>query len=311
MKFKKFRYNLIVFGLVAIIAFAFALPLFTSQPLLDEIGGAEVEDFDPQDASEDPQEEEDEEDEEENDEFMTFKAIDWLNYSLDLLYNGQGFECSYLQTSLNTAHTPVGDVPVTQNIKGLIKRNGKNSLEESYYWSDFNGLAAIKDRLPKCYKYYYVDRDNNKIYAGATGVYDKDAMTYDMSKGDFREFSLKEGLDKFVFLMGDEFVIKTTKNEIYNYKKTNKQVEISVKYKLENVPQRIKDSFTSTGELSNINYKSLSINYVIDAKTGKMKSMTKTEEFDCKAVGMSNTMKLVSKYIFSKVDEPIEFVRPQ
>jgi len=309
MKFKKFRYNLIVVGLIAIVGCAIIFPLFTAQPMESGFGETEIEqELDPT-VNENEEINEDEEEVEENDEFLSFKAVDWLEYSIDLLYNGKGFESTFTQIILTNTEVAGIKISVPQNSKGTIKRSGKNSLEEAYFWSTWDGIKS--DQLKNSYQYFYINRDTDTMCRGETKSYDKDKMTYDMSSGKVETYTYQEGMDKFLFMAGDDLQLTTNKNEIYEYTKKNNTVEIKAVYKIENIPDSYKKFFGTTGQLNDISYKSLIVTYTIDMTTGKMKSITRTEVLTGTSMGVNATMNITTKQIFQKVDEDVEIVQPK
>ena len=314
MKFKKFRYNLIIVGLVAIIGCFVALPLITggasdvNQGIILEEEPAEevenIEDFIPED---------EESDEEEYSIFEDMSNVELLNYAIDKLYNGKGFYSTYTQEACNvTSVAGVGSVSVPQRCKGTITRSGKNSLQEYYYYSEYSGIKA--DELKRFYQFDYVNRDNGTFTQGKTSTYDYQKMTHDMSKGSKTTMSYEEGVSKFVLLYGDEFPIVTNAKKgdiitvINNGDSDYRTLE--VKYNVNNLPKSVKDLFGITGQLQNINYKSLKIVYKINLNNGNMVSMKRVEQITAVVAGFPSELTTTTTQNFKSVDKEQTIIEP-
>lgn len=319
MKFKRFRYNLIVIGLIAIICCCVAFPLVTGGS--DDINQGEI--------IENPEEgggdegiivppEEDEEEEIEEDKFLYEKPADLINYAIDLLYNGEGFYSTYTQTVTNTTNVLGQSISVPQYAKGNIIRSNNLSLQEGYFWSTYTGIGS--DQTKNCYQFYYIDKDNDKFIEGTTSSYNKDNMTYDLSKGSSSTMSYQDGMDKYFFLIGDGFplVTSTKKGDIaYSDKIVEDSFdrtyrEIKIIYNVNNVPQKMKDFYSTTGQLTDINYTDLTITYKINVDTGKIASMTRTEKMTAKnpQMGVTVSSTAITTQYFSSVDKAQTIVCP-
>lgn len=308
MKFKKLRYNIIVVGLVAIISCCVALPLFTGSPDSSGLGDGEAEvpgieePIDDPNVEEDPSEfdNEDGDDEEDEEGFEYYKALDLINYSVNLLYTGKGFSCTFTQTSVNTAAS-VG-LKVPQYSKGKIVRSGNVFLEETYLWSTYTGPKS--EQTKNYCQVLYGDKSSDKIIDGMTYNYDYNKMTYDSASLNVSELSYQEGLNKYLIVIGDSYPIKTTKKDsVYSDKVDGNYREIRVQYDVGSLSSSFKNYFGSTGQMTNINYGSLEVVYKINIKTGKMYSITRTEKLSGVSCGFSTVTTSTTVHKFTSVDK--------
>lgn len=285
MKYKKLRYNIIVFGLVAIIGCCVAFPLITGGSKNDINQGAIeepsiIEPEIPDEPSEpiDPDLDiPDDSDEEEGEDFEYYKAIDLIDYSLNMLYNGKGFSSTIRQTCTNTATAMGATITVPQESSGTIKRSGNISLQEEYLWSDYTRLGS--DQCKNYYSFYYIDKDNNKFVEGKSEDYDRTNKTYNSSAVSSTSMTYTEGMNKWLVMYGDSFPIKTTKSDtIYSDKIEGDYRVIKVIYAVNKLSKNVKEFYGTTGQLNNINYTSLEIVYKINIKNGRMKSISRAEK---------------------------------
>ena len=314
MRFKKFRYNLIIVGLVAIIGCFIALPLITGGQS-DVNQGSTIEDIanepeivQPEEEFENNEFEEDEEDE--SDFFEDMSNLELLNYSLDKLYNGKGFYSTYTQNAYNATSVMGTTVNVPQRCVGTIVRSGRNSMQESYFYSEYSGIKA--DELKRFYQYDYVDRDTNTFTQGQTSSYNYQNMTYDMSVGSRVSMSYDAAVAKYRIFYGDTFPIVTNpkKGDIVIAKTSGNYKTIEVTYNVKNVPNCVKEVYGITGQLKNINYQSLKITYKINLKNGKMVSMVREEKLSAIAAGFNSVMDTKTVQNFKSVDEEQTIVQP-
>ena len=327
MKFKRFRYNLITIGLVAIIACCVALPLVTGgssdinqgTSIEDSVVDDTVMDEIPEDIvpGEDVDDEEGEEEEDEEEVEIPSSPIELIEYSFNMLYQGKGFEADYNQTVVNLAM----GIAVTQSCTGKIFRNGKDSLQENYFWSTYTGIGS--DQVKNYYQYFNVDRTNNTFSSGTTGDYSKDKKTYNLANGSISQSSIKEGYDKYVILLGDEnpLPVPQTKNKsrkdsvsdpVEVEEKNVLYYDIEVTYNLKNVPDAMKNYYGSTGQLTNIRYNSLTVIFRINAQNGKMKKITRIEKMlgdNALAKNVDSTSTTIMT--FKNVDKEQTIVIPQ
>lgn len=309
MKFKKLRYNIIVVGLVAIISCCVALPLFTGSPDSSGLGDGEAEvpgieePIDDPNVEEDPDGfgDEDGDDEEEDEDFEYYKALDLINYSVNLLYTGKGFSSTFTQLSTNNAVT--WGVKVPQNIKGKLVRSGNSFIEESYLWSNYTGVGS--DQTKNYYQVIYGDKNNDKVIEGTTNKYDYNKMTYDSNSLSTSEMTYSQAYSKYLIMIGDSYPIKTTKKDsIYSDKVDGNYREIRVQYDVGSLSSSFKNVFGSTGQLSSINYGSLEVVYKINIKTGKMYSITRIEKLSGKYDGSMNVVTTsTTVHKFTSVDK--------
>lgn len=318
MKYKKLRYNVIIFGLVAIIGCCVAFPLITgsskndiNQGAIDdpsivepEIPDEPVEPSDP----EDPEDSEDGDEEEES--FEYYNDYDLINYSVNMLYNGKGYSSTISQTCLNTAGIGGITLTVPQYSKGRIVRSGNVSLQEEYLWSTYKGIKD--DQCKNYYTFYYIDKNNDKFIEGNTKDYDPNKMTHNSSSISTINMTYSEGMNKWMVMYGDAFPLKTTKGtttQVYHSDKKGYRT-IEVNYNVDKVPSKVKQFFGATGQMTKINYLSLKVVYKINLKTGKMYSITRTEKLTAIAAGCADETTAVTTQVFRSVDKEQDIKLP-
>ena len=318
MKFKKFRYNLITIGLIAIICCCVALPIVTgsvevNQGSIEEPSDDVILPIEPSDP-ENPDNDVEDEDQVEEEEIPS-SASDLIAYSLNLLYNGKGFKSAYTQNITNVANILGTDFKVVQSVKGNVIRNGADSLQENYFWSNWTGPG--KEQLKNEYQFYYIDGKSKKLTYGSTQDYSKDKMTYNLAAGNSTEITLAEGYDKFYYFVGDDFLMKAPQTKkgdiIYSDKEISNYREIQVIYNIKNVPKNLIESYGSTGQLKDIEFNKLTITYKINIKTGKMMCITKNQNMTATnpAMGVRVTSTVSSTQTFSSVDKEQNVVCPK
>lgn len=315
MKFKRFRYNLIVSGLVAIMGCCIAIPVIsggksdtnqgttiTDPEIVEEDINNDITDF----------EENNEEDyEEETSIFEDMSSVELINYAIDKLYNGKGYYSTYKQEAYNVTTAFGASITVPQRAVGTIIRSGRNSLQENYFYSEYNQIKA--DELKRFYQYYYVDRDNNTFIEGITSSYDYKNMTYDMTSGSKQTMSYDEFVERYCMLYGDSFPITTNPKKgdvIYSDKIDGNYRTIEVNYNVNNLPKCVKDLYGITGQLKNINYQSLKYTYKINLKNGKMVSAKRVEKIAAVAAGFPSEMTTTTTQFFKSVDEEQTIIEP-
>ncbi len=316
MKYKKFRYNMIIFGLVAIIGCSVAIPL-SYVPVIDDNHGS-VEDVLP-DIDEIPEIEIEDKDDPnyEEDKFLYTNAWGLINYSLDNLYNGAGFNSVYTQSVTNVAD--IMGMTVVQNVKGNIKRSGTQSLEERFFYSSYTGIGS--DQVKNEYDYFLIDSSEKTFQVGKTKTYDHNSKTADMSKGSVETMDYKAGVDKYCVLFGNEFPVETNQKTVFSTvehdveedKNLGKYRTIQVKYNVNKIPKNISDFYASTGQLVNINYGELTITYKINVNTGRMISISRVEKMTAINPDFNTgvTSTVITLQTFLQVDKEQEIVEPK
>ncbi len=328
MRFKKLRYNLIMFGLVAIVGCSVAIPL-TSTPIIDgnhgmvdpetpeipDVPGIEGEDKD------DPNYEEDK--------FLLTGDFDLINYSINMLYNGNGFNAVFNQTLMNNATVMGQTIPALQSAVGNLKKNKTHSLEEAFYYADVPPIGG--DQVKNHYEYKYIDNINQTFQKGnsktgdANGSnYDYKNKTYNLTGGDFENLTLDQAYDKHCVLVGDSYTVQTNVKTVFSKgvvetiedEKFGKYRSIEINYDVSKLPARVLQNFGSTGQLTNIKYDSpygYKVIYKINLNTGKMISLTRVEAFTGYNPQYKASMqsKATTTYTFLSVDREQEIVCPK
>lgn len=320
MNFKKLRYNLIVIGLVALVACYLGMSFLLSQPANAGDPGSNAGNsgiiVEPEPPEDDPNEEEPGED-------VNVPIDPWelLEFSLDILNNGKGYESTFKSAVVNTAHTTgFGPVPATQYmdgkvIRGVNSKGEKVSVEENYFYSFESGMAA--GSVANYFKGFYVNNDTGMTQVGITSDYNYKNQTFNLANASRNQtMTTENALSEFKILQGLDFPIKINKNtvKIINNDTSGKTYrEIAVVYKNPaSLPRNYIDYYTCSGQMKDVKYSSLTITFKIHNKTGNIYSIKREEAFNATAINapVIDTCPLTSKVTtvqtFTKMNKTIE-----
>lgn len=330
MSFKKIRYNLLVIGLIALVGCYIGMSFFLSQTNSSgtNAGGDNNGFIIPID----PDEEEDDTpffsdndgdysgSSSQTKPEVTAKPLDRVINGLKMLNEAKSYNSLFNSTIVNTAS--IMNVPATQLVKGRVDK-GVNSkgeqvyIEENYYYSNETGLAA--GFVANYFKGFYTNEATGKTQVGITNKYNYNDMTYDLNGASRNQLmDTASVLDEFKILQGQEFPIKITsvtakegKNEVDSPSyKNHTQISINLKSP-DYLSQNYVDFYTSSGQLTEVNYISVEIIFHISKKTGKIAQITRKEELTAQVVGMptSVTSVITTNQYFYNVDSVAEPLR--
>lgn len=290
MSFKKLRYNFLVIGLVALICCYIGMTfLFTDSSM--NINQGNIEDNVDEGYVDDDKLEDDGNNEEPpaNVEIPT-DAISLIQYGLNIIANGNGYESTFSTTIVNEA---VG-ISAVQYVDGKVNK-GINSLgesvsiEENYYHSNETGVAG--SMVANYFKGFYINEDTGLTQIATTNDYDTTAKTYSLENATLNKIvDTSTALDEYKILQGQGFPINITKSNciITRDNTQNKNVRI-ITLKINNfssLSDNFINFFTCTGQMTNINYTSIEISFTINKNNGYITKIQRTENFYATAINV-------------------------
>ncbi len=323
MTFKKWKYNLLVIALIAIIGFYIGMSFFVFE---DSVPGAQQGDSSgsvlPDDNVPPPDIEIDDDYDEEDDGeeiILPTDPLKLVNYGISLINDGKGYKSTISQTMTNTAKTPVGDVDATQHIvgdisKGVNSEGQQVSVENFYFYSFETGLAA--NQVANYYRGIYVNYDTQKGQIAFTSAYNYTDKSYDLSQASRNDqnVSLESITDEFGIIQGEGFPLtlnvknatvtsnNTNKSKIYQY--------ITIVFDRASLPESYKNYWLSNGQLSNLQYTSdVAFEFTIHKETGAITQIVRTENFSANVTysGMNVTVatNVVTIQNFSSINKSL------
>lgn len=321
MNFKKVRYNLIVIGLVALVLCYMGMSIFFAPSAGDvsNPGSAQEEPIeDPTIPGDDELDEGVGGDDTDEESEIPSGAIDLINYGIDILNNGQGFECTLTSSITNTPAVPL-DISPVQNLTAVIAR-GVNSkgekvgYEKDFYYTDYTGIGGSS--LARYFRGFYDNQTTGQVNMIETADYNVSALTYNKDAAYVNENkSIDSILDKFKILYTRDFPITFSKKNctiIKDDSKTSKTRRIiTVSVKVSSLPQEYGDYYTATGDMKDVNYKKVEVSFVINKKNGYIMSIERNELFNAMAIDVpalgttSIQSSIKTKQIFSNMNKTV------
>lgn len=324
MTFKKWKYNLLVIALIAIIGFYIGMSFFVFE---DSVPGAQQGDSSgsvlPDDEVPPPDIEIDDDEEDYGEEIvLPTDPLKLVNYGISLINDGKGYQSTFSQTITNTAKTPVGDVVATQYIvgdlsKGVNAQGQQVSVENLYFYSFETGLAA--DQVANYYRGVYVNYDTQKGQIATTSAYNYTDKTYDLSQAsrNDKDVSISAVTDEFGYIQAEGIPLtlnvknatvtsnNTNKSKIYQY--------VTIVFDRASLSEGYKNYWLSNGQLSNLQYTSdVTFEFTIHKETGAITQINRTESFNANVNygGMNVTVatKVVTIQNFSAVNKTLTLV---
>ena len=287
MNFKKLRYNLLVIGLVALVACYLGMSFLLSTPANDANGGSNAGDTGivvPEPPEDDPGEDDPSEVVD-----LPTDAYKLLAYSLDILNNGKGYESSFKSSVSNTA-SGVSAVQYMDGkvLRGVNSKGEKVSIEENYLYSFETGMAG--SMVARFFKGFYENRDTGMTQVGITNSYNYSAQTFDLSTASRNNVvTTEDALNEFKILQGLDFPIKinasTTKITNDDPRgKTYRKITVSVT-NFSSLSKNFVEYYSSSGQMKDVEYSKINITFNINKKTGYIASIVREEAFSATAVG--------------------------
>lgn len=315
MSFKKIRYNLIVIGLVALVCCYMGMSIFFA-PASGNINNSGS-------AQDEPIEEpllpdEDEEDGDDQEIEIPSDAIELINYGLDILNNGKGYESTYTASIVNV---PSGiDTKPEQKLKSIISRGvnskGENvSIQKDFYSSDYYGVGDTM--LARYFRGFYDNQTTGKVNVVETSDYDVKAQTYNLEKASRNEVvSMDDVINEFKVVYTRDYPIIFTKTNcrvLTDDSRSNPVYRtICVSVNIDSLSQNYLDFYTSTKQMKDINYKEVKVTFNIAKKTGYIYSIKRTETLEATALnvpvlgtmGVKSSIKI--EQVFKNINKEIK-----
>lgn len=300
MSFKKIRYNLIVIGLVALVCCYIGMGLFFTQSNsnTNNGGSAQEEPIDDPTNPEDPDLPIDNGDEDDGDEDVDLPsdAIELINYGLDILNNGTGYESTFNSSIVNT---PLSDalkgIHPTQNLTSVISR-GVNSkgekvgIQKDYYYSSYSGTGD--GMLARYFRGFYDNQATGQVNVIETKDYSYTAKTYNAAAAYRNETKdLESVIDEFKVLYTQDYPIKLTKKNCIIIKddskksKTYRTITVSIN-NFASLSENFLKFYTSTNQMKDISYKKIEISFVINKNTGYISKIKRNELLNSTAINV-------------------------
>lgn len=314
MSFKKIRYNLIVIGLVALVCCYMGMSIFFA-PASSNINNSGA-------AQEEPIEDTllpDEDDGDDEKKEIPTNAIELINYGLDILNNGLGYESTYTSKITNAPNgIPLSEDPV-QMLRGSVSR-GVNSkgekvaLQKDFYYSSYHGTGD--SMLARYFRGFYDNQTTGKVNVVETSDYDVNAQTYNLENATRNNVvSIDDAINQFKVIYTQGFPITITEDNCNVVKDDKRSSEnyriITVSINLGSLSQNYLDFYTSTDQMKNITYKKCEITFAINKKTGYIYKITRNELLDATAknipvlVEMGVTSTIYIQQTFTKMNKTI------
>lgn len=318
MTFKKWKYNLLMIILIAIIGCYMGMTVFMSNDTALGVQQGGTEQLLPEEDEDAPElvvGDDDEEDEEEDEFIMPAGALDAVLSGINLLNNGEGYESTFSQTMTNTAM----GMTVLQNTVGTIKKgvNSKGesvSVENFFLYSNETGVAA--SQVANYYRGIYVNYDTGAAQIAITPNYNYSTQTYDLSGATRNDQTSIDGvLSEFGIIQGQGFPLTLSRNSVTVTSDDNKSKvyrDVTLAYQVSALSQGYKQYWISNGQLNNLSYtgSTISITFRIQKKTGAITQIVRSESFKASMnyIGMnievSTNVRTVQK--FTKVDSLVQ-----
>lgn len=296
MNFKKIRYNLIVIGLVALVLCYMGMSVFfvPSSGNISGPGSAQEEPIEdptsPDDVSGDDETGDDEIDDETD---IPTDAIELINYALDILNNGAGYESTYTSSITNTP-TSMQNIKPVQNLssvitKGVNSKGEKVGIQKDFYYSSYSGVGD--SMLARYFRGYYHNQTTGQVNIIETSDYNSTAKTYNKDAAYRNEVkSYDEIIDEFKIIYTQSFPLKFTKKNstiIKDDSKSSKTTRtITVSVKIDSLSQEYLDFYTSTKQMKDIKYQKVEVTFVINKNTGYITKIKRNELLNSTAINI-------------------------
>ncbi len=231
--------------------------------------------------------------------------IDLINYGLNIYNNGKGSTSTLKYTleaygtlDMQLLHLNCG---FSQHMDGNLIKTSTESLEEEWFYfdsifpADIKSLATemlLKFKAAKIgYRAINADQANDKVTLVETKKADEKTKTYDLndSTATKGEWNYQEGTGRFIALLADDFpleisydTVQIRKNDV---RKDKDYAYITVSYVLDRLPSdydyyHIVNIYDDLSRKTRVTFTGYDFEFKINKKTGKIKQITKTENFN-------------------------------
>ncbi len=291
MTFKKLRYNLLVFGLIALVVVYLAMTIFLTQP--SETKDNQANSSQSADVTPPPAEEEDPGMNEEPDPGVTVpkKGLPLVIFALDILNNGLGYESTYTSELTNVATL---NISVTQKVVGTIARGvnsaGDSVVAEKLFYHAENPPAVAANQVANYFLGLYSNLNNNTTQIVKTTNFDWRKQTYNAEGQRNEVVSTPEAISEIKLIEGLEYPVSITaktvslvwdKDDVIN--SNYRSIRVKVR-NMSSLSQNFKDNYGASGDMKNIQYQSVEMEFKINKKNGYLYSVTRYESLKSKAL---------------------------
>lgn len=231
-------------------------------------------------------------------------AYDALNYALDKLNNGKGHDMVISTTYYGEAYGIKADLYLYTE----SKRNGSTNYERLIMVSDI----PVADDL---YRINY--RENDIVTYRLTIDINKNNITSVTEatpnwNNESTKLATLETYKKDVYFTGFDVIpveINKKTSKVDYFTSNSKYYSLSFTVDTNTLSEAYLKTASVVGADS-VSYSYLTFSFIIDKKTGKFISATKTEQGHISIRGFSLDANAVTNYNFKKVDEEVEIKRP-
>lgn len=224
-----------------------------------------------------------------------FQAIE---YSLNILNNGEGYTSFLHQTVTAT----VMMISVEQNIKIKKYRGGGLDFSEEWYYC----AASVGENN---FKTYFSDGQNLSIRQGENGSYNKTDLTYNPDKTyviesystDYYQNTLgRNKLNNFF-----QTVNSSTARIIYFDKSDKQNYKVKVSINPDDIDKNYIASFEGNGAKINQFY-NMYLTFTINKKTGHLVSVQKEEKINTDYKGLSGEASIIATEFYYNMNKSME-----
>lgn len=320
MNFKKLRYNLIVIGLVALVCCYMGMSIFfaPASSNVGNSGSAQEEPIEDIEIPEEPDDGDDDGDDEDEETNIPTDAIELINYAIDIMNDGLGYECNYNSAITNTP-TSMSNMNPVQNLSSVITR-GVNSkgekvgTQKDFYYSSYSGVGD--SMLARYFRGFYDNQTTGQVNVIETTDYNVSNKTYNAANAYRNDvMSIDDVINEFKIIYTQKYPIKFTKKNCTIIKDDSKKSKtyrtITVSVKLDSLSQEYLDFFTSTKQMKGIDYKKVEVTFVIKKSNGYISKIKRNELLMATAINIPvlGSMQVQSdisiEQTFTKMNETI------
>lgn len=221
-----------------------------------------------------------------------------IEYSLNILNNGEGYTSFLHQTVTAT----VAVITVEQNIKIKKYRGGGLDLSEEWYYCD----ASVGENN---FKTYFSDGQNLIIRQGENGSYNKNDLTYSPDKTkiieqyttDYYQNTIgRNKLNNFF-----QTVNSSTSRVIFFDKSDRQNYKVKVSVNPDDIDKNYINSFEGNGAKINKFY-SMYLTFTINKKTGYLVSVQKEEKINTDYKGLSGEASIKATEYYYNMNKNME-----
>lgn len=220
-------------------------------------------------------------------------AIELINYGLDVLNNGLGFECIYTSSITNTPKglTDVNPVQKLSSVmsRGVNSKGEKVGIQRDFYYANYSGIGD--SMLARYFRGFYDNQTTGQVNVIETNDYNLADKTYNV-KAAYRNdlTSYDTIIDEFKIIYTRNYPFKFTQKNCTIIKDDSKKSKIyrtiTVSVKMNALSQEFLDFYTSTKQMKNINYQKVEITFVVNKNNGYIAKINRSELLNSTAINV-------------------------